>query len=98
MRIVEQLISGCNVPDEGDQSNKYGQEKKMVRKLEQIAVPTKYVGKRFEEMFIGMVKEGGVALGLYRAMGTNGSVVAFVYTNPIPSTELLQDDLVYILH
>lgn len=94
--IVEQLLCGDNIcsATKGDRGNGNGK----LRKLDQIRVPEEYVGKTFKDAFVGMLVNGGMmALGLYRALGTSGSIVSFVYTNPSPSTILFHDDLIYAI-
>lgn len=71
----------------------------LVRHLAQVPVPVNFVGLTFAELFLGMLKNQSIlALGLYRKTGTNGSGMAFVYTNPFPTDVLEATDLVYILH
>lgn len=100
MAIVEQLISGGVLAQMGEESTNITNEKhEDIRKLDQIYVPKRYVGKMFIELFVGLLREEGTtALGLYRDKGTNGSLISFVYTNPQPDTPLFHCDLVYILH
>ena len=103
--IVEQLLCGDTVyaatkgDCKGNATHKYsGRSGNLLRKLDQIHVPEEYVGKTFKDAFVGMLMNAGImALGLYRALGTSGSIVSFVYTNPSPSTILFHDDLIYAI-
>lgn len=102
MTIVEQLLCGdtsysATKGGKGNTTHNYTGSGNL-RKLDQIHVPEEYVGKTFKEAFVGMLMNGGImALGLYRAQGTSGSIVSFVYTNPSPSTILFHDDLIYAI-
>ncbi|XP_024525362.1 calcium-activated potassium channel subunit alpha-1 isoform X2 [Selaginella moellendorffii] len=89
--IVEQLSSGCPM----DQLDEGSAE---IRHFEQIAVPRHYQGQTFSDLFLGLLEhERILALGLYRPLGTQGSVVCYVSTNPEPSLSLVEGDLVYVL-
>lgn len=100
MTIVEQLIAGSVLAQiNEDKANTMTDKHKGIRKLDQIPVPKRYVGKTFLELFVGLLREEGtVTLGLYRDKGTNGSLISFVYTNPQSHITLFHCDLVYVLH
>nr|PNR41270.1 hypothetical protein PHYPA_018673 [Physcomitrium patens]PNR41273.1 hypothetical protein PHYPA_018676 [Physcomitrium patens] len=95
LTIVGQLISeGVTAHIKENKNSKLNN----VLKIVQIVAPTQYVGKQFIELFVGLLREDcTAALGLYRAKGTNGSLIPYVYTNPQPH-DVLFHYLVYILH
>ncbi|KAJ7570310.1 hypothetical protein O6H91_01G114400 [Diphasiastrum complanatum] len=90
--IVEQLLSTRRIlpfEEAGDSSG---------TRLEQILLPKYYVGRNYGELFKELLKERKMlALGLYRPLGTHGSPVSYVYTNPPPHEQLVSGDLVYVL-
>lgn len=68
------------------------------RGVEQLAVPPKFCGKPYGDLFLGLLKEYGIlALGLFRCAGTLGSPVSYVYTNPVQDAIVNDDDLIYVL-
>ena len=68
------------------------------RILEQIPVPKEYVNRQYSELFTGLLRESGtLSLGLYRARGTLGSPIPYVFTNPTKETVVHEDDLVYVI-
>ena len=89
--ITEKLICGGNaeVVETADGEEVVG------ARLEQVPLPKPYEGKRFQELFLGMLRnQQWLVLGLYR---TNTLTIPYVYTNPPPSEILLPGDLVYVL-
>lgn len=99
LSIVDQLISGGQVLESEDETPAVNNFDPLVRHLDQVPVPVNFVGLTFAELFLNMLKNQSIlALGLYRKTGTNGSGMAFVYTNPFPTDVLEATDLVYILH
>ena len=92
MSIVQQLIEGGHTIRNGALSYK------SPRMLHQIAVPNAYVNKPYGDLFMGLLRDRGVlALGLYRAKGTLGSLSAYVFTNPMRETVVHEADLVYVI-
>ncbi|KAJ7570308.1 hypothetical protein O6H91_01G114300 [Diphasiastrum complanatum] len=90
--IVEQLLSTRHILPSEEAEDSAG------RRLEQILLPKYYVGRNYCELFVELLKERKMlALGLYRPLGTHGSPVSYVYTNPSPHEELVSGDLVYVL-
>ncbi|KAJ7563626.1 hypothetical protein O6H91_03G117500 [Diphasiastrum complanatum] len=90
--IVEQLVEGGHV--ESGKGVSYNHR----RVLEQIPVPIKYVNCMYSDLFMDLLTENGMlALGLYRARGTLGSLAAYVFTNPPKNTKVNGADLVFVL-
>lgn len=88
--IVEHFVS-CGVSSEEENEAK-------VPCLKQIDMPKHYVGLGFNDLFNGLLlRENLLALGLYRPVGTAGSIVPYVYTNPAPDEVMGAEDLVYVL-
>jgi voltage-gated potassium channel len=68
--------------------------------LMKLFVPQKYIGKPFDELFEGLLREqGAVALALYRATHRedNDNVLPYVYTCPQRETTLNESDGVLVL-
>eukprot|EP00741_Cyanophora_paradoxa_P022875 tig00021522_g22095.t1 len=64
----------------------------------QIPVPSEFYGKTYLDLFIHfLVEKSLLPLGLYRAKKTSGSRLPYVYANPMPTTELTNTDLVFVL-
>ncbi|XP_024516267.1 calcium-activated potassium channel subunit alpha-1-like isoform X2 [Selaginella moellendorffii] len=90
--IIEQLSCGRHTGEDED-----GDENS-IRRLEQIPIPSCYVGLSFQQLFQGLLhNEKALALGLYRPVGTHNSPVAYVSTNPAYDTLLHSGDLIYVL-
>ena len=71
-----------------------------VRTFPKLFVPQKYIGKPFDELFEGLLREqGAVALALYRATHRedNDNVLPYVYTCPQRETTLNESDGVLVL-
>lgn len=91
--IVEQLVDGGFTEEAGALSvNKHA------RILHQRHVPDQYANRAYIDLFMGLLQtEGVLALGLYRAQGTLGSPVPYVFTCPPKDCIVNASDLVYVL-
>lgn len=91
--IVEQLVDGGFMEEAGALSGN-----KHARILHQRPVPNQYVDRAYIDLFMGLLQtEGVLALGLYRAQGTLGSPVPYVFTCPPKDCVVNALDLVYVL-
>lgn len=99
LAIVDQLICGGQVLVEDAETHEEHSSDRLVRELDQLPVPKSYVGRTFQELFIGMLRDhGALTMGLYRTTVANHEGLGFVYTNPIPTEVVEETDLVYVLH
>lgn len=88
VNIVEKFLSvGINVA--GNQA--------FVGKLDQLPIPKGYVGRTFMELFVKVLQEYILVLGLHRPAGTYNSIVSYVYTNPQPEEILVVGDLMFVI-
>ncbi|XP_057842888.2 uncharacterized protein LOC131052279 isoform X1 [Cryptomeria japonica] len=88
VNIVEKFLSvGVNVA--GNQA--------FVGKLDQLPIPKGYVGRTFMELFVEVLQEYILVLGLHRPAGTHNSIVSYVYTNPRPEEILVVGDLMFVI-
>ena len=63
-----------------------------------IKKPEKYVGKRYDSLVLGLMKERQMlALGLYRDKDAKESPLSYVLTNPGAATLVTAADQVYVL-
>eukprot|EP00897_Mesotaenium_endlicherianum_P003898 jgi/Mesen1/3536/ME000198S02739 len=93
--IVEQLVGGG--PVEGAPDPGPGGIPQM-RKLVQAPVPREFYECTWAELFAGMLhRHQKCAIGLYRAKGTHGSPVPYVYTNPQGASKVHEGDTVYVI-
>eukprot|EP00746_Dinoflagellata_sp_MGD_P011081 gnl/MRDRNA2_/MRDRNA2_123125_c0_seq1.p1 gnl/MRDRNA2_/MRDRNA2_123125_c0~~gnl/MRDRNA2_/MRDRNA2_123125_c0_seq1.p1 ORF type:complete len:1123 (+),score=198.13 gnl/MRDRNA2_/MRDRNA2_123125_c0_seq1:27-3371(+) len=62
-----------------------------------IHVPESWADKRYQVMFLRLLKWGIVAIGLYRQIETTSGKRRYVVTSPAADTMLREDDQVYVL-
>jgi len=62
-----------------------------------VPLPFKFIGHKYQEVFLQTLAQGGMCLGLYRAAGTNGSELPYVVTNPPKTMRMLASDWVIVL-
>lgn len=66
--------------------------------IQLLQIPEEFHGKSYGDMFSALLRtKMWLAVGLYRAQGTQGSIAPFVHTNPVPWTPIGTQDLVYVL-
>jgi hypothetical protein len=60
-------------------------------------VPESCVGKTFEHLFLTLLDDKLIALGLYRLRGATDNEYPYVYTNPLFETVVTHRDRVFVL-
>ena len=65
--------------------------------LWQIPVPEHCVGKTFEHLFLTLLDDKLITLGLYRLKGATDNSYPYVYTNPKYDTLITHRDRAFVL-
>jgi hypothetical protein len=66
-------------------------------KLTEVNVPRHLIGKDYASVRAHSVRQGNIALGLYRPSGTKGATMPYMATNPPPRTKVVPGDRVLVL-
>lgn len=65
--------------------------------LWQVHVPENCVNKDFQYLFLHLLNQDLLILGLYRLPGATDNNYPYVYTNPNPNTKITARDKVFVL-
>jgi len=64
----------------------------------QIELPSRFVGREYQDLFRDLISQHMICLGLYRApLPERAAVLPYVFTNPPPETILDVQDRVFVL-
>eukprot|EP01125_Pyxidicula_operculata_P014288 TRINITY_DN4758_c0_g1_i2.p1 TRINITY_DN4758_c0_g1~~TRINITY_DN4758_c0_g1_i2.p1 ORF type:complete len:562 (+),score=123.99 TRINITY_DN4758_c0_g1_i2:1038-2723(+) len=72
-----------------------GQRQMLPNAIELVDVPEKFHGKRFEDLFVEILKNNVIPLALYRGPQLEGH--SYVYSNPLRESTITDEDKVFVL-